>query len=194
MATKPGRGGRSFVVYADLAKAVQREAGIAVAYWWGVRPDTVSRWRKALGVGRSTKGSHALWSAHTREPWAVAARKKGWAESKTPEAIAKQAAAMRGKRLANHVIEAVRRAHLGKKASDETRRKMRETHLRRGSLPPGVRPWTKREDALLRRLPASEVARRTGRSIRGVYKRRWELGMPDGRRRGSGPTGRWAAT
>ena len=38
MATKPGRGGRSFVVYADLAKAVRREAGIAVAYWWGVRP------------------------------------------------------------------------------------------------------------------------------------------------------------
>ncbi len=45
--------GRGFVLYADLAKAVKREAGIAVAYWWGVRRDTVSRWRKALGVGRS---------------------------------------------------------------------------------------------------------------------------------------------
>ena len=40
------RGGRCFIVYGALARAVRLEAGIAVAYWWGVRPDTVSKWRK----------------------------------------------------------------------------------------------------------------------------------------------------
>src|SRR5205807_2801433 len=124
----------------------------------GVRADTVSRWRKALGVGRSNEGSHTLWSANAHEPWAVAARKKAVVRSKSPAALAKLSVAMRGRRLAKHVIEAVRRAHLGTKASDETRRKMSETHLRRGSLPLGVRRWTKGEDALVRWLPASEVA------------------------------------
>jgi hypothetical protein len=96
LASKPGRGGRSFVLYGDLAKAVRREAGVAVAYWWGVRADTVSRWRKALGVGRTTKGSHVLKSAYTREPWARAAWKKARLMAKSPAAIAKIAATMRG--------------------------------------------------------------------------------------------------
>jgi hypothetical protein len=64
---KPGGSATTFVIYRDLAKAVRREAGSAVACWWGVRPDTVSRWRKALGVKRSNEGSHALWSSNARE-------------------------------------------------------------------------------------------------------------------------------
>jgi hypothetical protein len=32
-------------------------------------------------------------------------------------------------------------------------------------------------------LPAKEVVRRTGRTLRAVYDRRLDLGMPDGRRR-----------
>jgi hypothetical protein len=67
LAVKPGRGGRSFVLYGDLAKAVRHEAAIAVAYWWGVRPNAVTQWRKALGVGRSTKGSRAVRTEHNRE-------------------------------------------------------------------------------------------------------------------------------
>jgi hypothetical protein len=192
LASKLGRG-RCFVLYGDLAKAVRREAGIAVAYWWGVRADTVSRWRKALGVGRTTKGSHVLKSAYTREPWARTAWKKARLMAKAPEAIAKIAAAMRGRRMPKHVAAILRRAHLGRKASAEARRKMREAHLRRRSLPPGVKPWTAAEDALIRRLPVSEVVRRTGRSKVGVTKRRRKLRIPDGRRRGSGKAGRWAA-
>jgi hypothetical protein len=35
---------------------------------------------------------------------------------------------------------------------------------------------------MLKTLPAEEVARRTGRSLKAVYTRRQGLGMPDGRR------------
>jgi hypothetical protein len=37
----------------ELARAVRTEAAAAVAYWWGVGPTAVARWRKALGVTRS---------------------------------------------------------------------------------------------------------------------------------------------
>src|SRR5262245_51784918 len=181
LARKPGPGGRSLVVYRDLLKAIQREAGIAVAFWWGVRPDTVSRWRKALGVPRSNKGSHALWAANAHKPWAVAARKKAVVKSKTPRALARLAAALRDKRLAAHVIEAVRRAHLGAKHTAETRRTMSETTRRLWKR--RAARWKKAEDALARRLPAPEVARRTGRSLMAVWNRRRALGVPDGRRR-----------
>src|SRR5262245_48485961 len=45
---------RSIVLYDALADAVRRESGQAVAYWWGVTSQTVTVWRKALGVGPIT--------------------------------------------------------------------------------------------------------------------------------------------
>ena len=39
----------------------------------------------------------------------------------------------------------------------------------------GLRPWTRREDALVRKLPPSEVAKRTGRTIGAVRTRRTRL-------------------
>jgi hypothetical protein len=185
---KVGGTAHGFVLYRDLAKAVEREAGIAVAFWWGVRPDTVSRWRKALGVERSNKGSHALWSANAQEPWCIAARRKAWAKSKTPKAIAKHAAKLRGRPPPQQVIEAARLARLGMKHTAEARQKMSETHRQLWKGRPEA--WTKAEDALVRRLPAPEVARRTGRSLAAVYNRRHELGVPDGRRLHSGKVGR----
>jgi len=59
---------------------------------------------------------------------------------------------------------------------------MSEAQRRRGARPPKAgRPWTDEEDALLRSLPAMEVARRTGRTLSAVWSRRQILGMPDGR-------------
>jgi hypothetical protein len=57
---KRGRSRNSLVVFKDLAKAVRRESNQAVAYWWGVTPQTVSKWRKALGVGIATEGTSQL--------------------------------------------------------------------------------------------------------------------------------------
>jgi hypothetical protein len=63
----------------------------------------------------------------------------------------------------------------------ESRRKMSEAHRKRGTLVPGTIVWTAEEDELLKTLPAEEVARRTGRTLKAIYTRRRRLGMPDGR-------------
>jgi hypothetical protein len=69
-------------------------------------------------------------------------------------------------------------------ASTEARRKMSAAQRRRGTRPPKAgRPWTAEEDALVRALPAKEVAARTGRTLGAVHDRRRILGMPDGRTR-----------
>jgi hypothetical protein len=51
---KRGRSRNSLIVFKDLES---REPNQAVAYWWGVTPQTVSKWRKALSVGIATEGT-----------------------------------------------------------------------------------------------------------------------------------------
>src|SRR3954447_10035285 len=60
---KRGRA-RSLVVCGGLAEAVRRESNAAVCRWWGVTPQTVSKWRKALGVGPVTEGTRRLKQAN----------------------------------------------------------------------------------------------------------------------------------
>jgi hypothetical protein len=175
------------VVYKGLARAVRRESEQAVAHWWGVGLWSVWQWRKALGVGATTEGTSRLRRDHFAEPWADDTRKKALAKAGDPERRAKIAAAKWGKPRPSHVGEAVAAAHRGTKHTEETRRKMSASHKRRGTRPPKAgRPWTAEEDRLARRLPAAEVARRTGRTLQAVYDRRRVLGVPDGRRRRKG--------
>ena len=47
-----GNNNRGLIIYGALARAVRRESNLAVCYWWGVTPQTVSKWRKALGVSQ----------------------------------------------------------------------------------------------------------------------------------------------
>ena len=49
-----GKRGHScaIILYGALAKAVRREAGVAVQHWWGVKHATVQKWRR---VGRRTR-------------------------------------------------------------------------------------------------------------------------------------------
>jgi hypothetical protein len=58
---KRGRA-KSLVVTGGLARAVRRESAAAVGYWWGVTPQTVSKWRKALGVVQYNEGTTRLHS------------------------------------------------------------------------------------------------------------------------------------
>jgi hypothetical protein len=180
---KRGRGRHSLVVSKGLAKAIRRESEQAICRWWGVCPTTVWKWRKALGVGIATEGTSRLHSEYTKEPWAVEAWAKAHAKARDPKRRRKISEARREKpRLAN-VVEAIRRAKLGSHHTEETRRRMSRTHRRRGTLVPGTIPWTLEEDKLVRTLPAEEAAKRTSRSLSGVYARRRRLGMPDVRRR-----------
>jgi hypothetical protein len=180
---KKGRA-KGLVVYQGLAKAVRRESELAVAHWWGITEQTVWKWRKALGVGATTEGTSRLRHDYFGEPWARKARKKALAKARDPDRREKIAAAKRGKPRPPEVVEAVRRARLGKNLSEETRRRMSEAHRRRGTRPPKAgSPWSAAEDELVRTLPASEAARRTGRTLVAVWARRRQLGLPDGRGR-----------
>ena len=181
---KGGRGRHSLVVYKGLARAVRRESEQAICHWWGVRTTTVWKWRKALGVGIATPGTSRLHRSYaTSDPAIIEGRRKAHAKARDPERCRKIAEAKRGKPRPPHVREAMLKASLGRRHSEESRRKMSDAHRRRGTLVPGTITWTREEDELVRTLPAEEVAKRTGRSLSGVYARRRRLGVPDGRRR-----------
>jgi len=173
--------GKSLVVFGDLERAIRTESNLAVCYWWGIRPQTVTKWRNALGVGAVTPGTSRL-RREALAPRGNAMRAK--IDYDDAERNAKIAAARRGKPRPPHVIEALRQANRGRRLSEGHRRKISEVNLRNGNRPPKAgRPWTEAEDALLRKLPAAEVAEQSGRTLRAVYMRRSLLGVSDGRRR-----------
>jgi hypothetical protein len=179
---KRGRG-RSLVVFKDLAKALRRESNQAICHWWGITPQTVSKWRKALGIGPITEGTSRLYREYTKEPWAVEAFARAHSKARDPERCRKISEARKSKPRPPHVLEGMHRAWRGSHHSEESRRKMSETRRKRGILVPGTVVWTVEEDELLKTLPAAEVAKRTGRTLTAIYTRRRRLGMLDGRRR-----------
>jgi hypothetical protein len=62
--TLPEKGGGRpmLILCGDLARAVRVESETAICHWWGVGITTVWKWRKALGVERTTEGTVALLS------------------------------------------------------------------------------------------------------------------------------------
>ena len=131
---RPRLAAKALVVYGDLARAVRTESNQAVCHWFGITPQTVSKWRKALSVGLTNDGTHRLRSDYTREPWAKRARRKGQAKAGDPARRAKIAAAKVGVPRPAHVIEAMRQGRTGKAQSAEARAKMRAAHARRRLL------------------------------------------------------------
>ena len=134
---------------------------------------------------RGRARSLVVFKGLAREPAVVAGLRKATAKSGDPARRAKLAAAMRGKKMDRRVVEALAAQRRGTRHREESRRRMSEAHRRRGTLVPGTVVWTGREDALVRSLPAAEAARRTGRMLGAVWKRRRVLGLPDGRRKGN---------
>src|SRR5476651_580495 len=59
---------KAIALVGDLVKAVRQESSVAIQHWWGVGEDTVWKWRKALGVGRSTEGTRVLKGEYANEP------------------------------------------------------------------------------------------------------------------------------
>jgi hypothetical protein len=181
---KRGRA-KSLVVYGDLAEAVRRESNQAVCHWWGVTPQTVTKWRGALDVGPVTAGTSRLLGAYFADGHGQVMIEKSVARCRDPEVRARMAAPRKGKPPPRHVIEAAAAAHRGKHPSRETRRKMSESQKRRWRDGPlAARLWKAEEDELVKTLPPPQAARRTGRSLRAVYARRLRLGLPDGRAEG----------
>jgi hypothetical protein len=196
-----GPGG--LIVFGALAEAVRRESNQAVAYWFGVNPNTVTVWRKALEVRRTNEGTHELRRAHGAEEWFTQVRAKGQAARWTParraemseeqarwwtdERRAEWSAKMKGRTYSPQGLANIRTGLKRRKYKmhpPEVRAKMRASaaaRLARGVVPNG-RAWTAAEDEFVRTLSAPEAAERTGRPIAHVYKRRRKLRVPDGRR------------
>jgi hypothetical protein len=180
-----GARARSLIVFGALADAVRRESAQAVAHWWGVTAQTVTLWRKALGVGPKTEGTHELRSALGHEPEAVAALAKAVELSHDPVADQQRrdkiAAARKGKPRRPEDLAPSHAAHRGAKRSEEARKRMSAAQKARGTRPPKAgKPWTEREDELVKTVPAAEVARRTGRPVSSVYSRRRKLSVTPG--------------
>jgi hypothetical protein len=143
---KGGRGRHSLVVYKGLAKAIRLDSNQAVVHWWGVDVQTVSKWRRLVGVRRATEGTSRLHREFDKEPWAVRARAKAHAKARDLERRRKIAEARRRKPRPPHVIEAKCRSWRGSRHTVESRQRMSEAHRKRGTLVPGAVPWTAEED------------------------------------------------
>jgi hypothetical protein len=126
------RRSRAFILCGGLAKAVRRESAIAVCHWWGVTPQTVSKWRKALGVPQVNEGTARLYRDYAPERLTEDVRKRALAAANGPEANAKKAAFRLGK-PAHPRARAALASYWGQSPSAETRRKMSEAHRRRGT-------------------------------------------------------------
>ncbi|MBA4189529.1 MAG: hypothetical protein C0467_16195 [Planctomycetaceae bacterium] len=165
------------MLFGDLVDAVRRESVAAVAYYWGVTAQTVTKWRKALRVGALNEGTTRLKSASAKEsPGIAKALLKAKSKARDPERRQKIAEARRGKPRPIHVIEAMRNGRAGKPQSDDTRNKIRDAHLRRGTLPQKAgRPWTEQEQAMLGQMSDTEVAQKTKRKVSAVIAMRYRL-------------------
>jgi len=181
---------KSLVVYKGLAKAVRRESAQAVAHWWGVTAQTITKWRRLLGVKGMTGGELRLRQAYGQSEWFKRAQRKAWTKARDPVRRAKIAESRRGKPRPPHVTEALRQANLGRSHSEETRRKMSLAHKRRGTRPPKAgKSWTAQEDALLRKFPTRTIVEKTGRTMYAVQMRRavLRISAPIPSRRSSKP-------
>lgn len=129
------RWARSLVVCGGLARAVRLETNAAVCHWWGVTPQTVSKWRKATGVGRVTPAYRRHLQEQYRRVFTPEQRARNVAKF-TPERGRKISDTLRGRAKPPHEQERLRRLQLGRKASPVTRAKMSATHKALGTRPP----------------------------------------------------------
>jgi hypothetical protein len=166
------------IVFAGLAEAIRRESNQAVAFWRGIDKQTVSKYRKVLGVPLMREGTCRLHRDIADEVFTEEVRARAVAAANTPEANAKESAAKLGKPRPAHLMEALARYNRGRKLPEATRRKMSAAHKRRGTRPPWLNdPWPAEHDALLGTLPDAEVAERTRRTLQAVGDRRRALGI-----------------
>lgn len=163
---------KSMVVYGGLERAVRRESNHAVCHWWGVTPQTVTKWRKALGVPRDNEGSRRVWSIQSNGPIRTAARAKAHRKSRNARLDAPRrariSAATRGKDRSWETIRKMNAARRGTKHSAAARAKMSATHKRlKSHLRFGRREWTAAEDEAVRTLPAGKAAKACKRTLSG---------------------------
>ena len=176
--TSKRRGGYPIVVCGRLADAVRTESEIAIAYWWGVSKTTVYKWRRALGVGRVTDGTHRLYVNYHPE--------KAPHEFSNPVEAGKAGGAVRGEQLRGKPASPQTRAKLTAAARKPKSAEWKQKAAERGRLRipkgshmnPNLKPWTDAERALLGTSPDREVAAAIGRTIHAVRCERRNRKIP----------------
>jgi len=192
-------GGSGLLLDAELADAVRHESAEAIMYWWGVSAGVVWRWRQALGVTRTNnEGSQRLIQA-AAEQGAAAMRERGLTDEECDQRSRRALELDLGRylqtgyhgprwtraqlRLLGKYPDDVVAARVGRSVNA-----VRVMRQRLGIPNPAPRPhaggrprWTAEQDDLVRRLPAWEAARRTGRTLRAVRCRRSVLARKGGR-------------
>lgn len=169
------RGTGSWVMFGDLEKAVRNEANCAVCHWWGITPQTVTKWRKALGVEQFNAGTRSMKAdliTPTRREAMLKGRQPTYSD---PERNEKIRQARMGKPRPKKAIEAMRRAQLGRKPSEQLLRRQQAARERR--FPMSYAPWTPEHDEIVRTESIKEAARLTGRPKSRIERRRNELGI-----------------
>jgi hypothetical protein len=125
---------------------------------------------QAIGAAESEDGSH-----HDRDRYEADRRQLGGAG-----AAGRRSAGSHETKVLQRPAIAVLLAATG----TGERRKMSETHKRRGTWPAAAgRPWSEEELALLRSLTPKEVVKRTDRTYSAVTAMRFILGLRRGRKR-----------
>jgi hypothetical protein len=111
-------------------------------------------------------------------------QRKAWALLGTPERSAAQSLWQTGMKMSEEARRNNSLAHMEMRPTPKSRRKMSETHKRRGTWPAAAgRPWSEDELALLRTLLPKEVVKRTDRTYSAVTAMRFMLGLSRGRKR-----------
>ena len=166
---------KTFIVFAGLADAVRKESNQAVCHWWGITPQTVTKWRNALGVPPLTPGTTALQCDLFTPKRQRAMRVARDARAYTLERAEKIRQAKLGKPRPKRVIAALRKSHIGSKWTPEQRQRVREARKRKN--PRNYDPWTAEEDEMARAMTIADVVELTGRPRAIVERRRVELGI-----------------
>lgn len=168
----------SLIVCGSLVRALKHESELAIVHWWGASVVTVWKWRRALGIGRVTKGTSELLSGNA----------DGWRETDecravlTANARDEQNRAASADRKRGKPASAATKAALLRAAKKRKTKKHRENIGRAlkaiGAHPPVERPWTEKEEALLGATLDRHVAKMIGRTVAAVRARRRQLGIP----------------
>jgi hypothetical protein len=111
------RGGRRFLIACGgRARAIRREAAQAVAHWFGVTGQTVSAWRKALGVDANNTGTSKLRKAWGPEVLTDEVRETGKRMLRSPAYRAKVSAAKKGKAKPRALMDWLHAGNVGRHA------------------------------------------------------------------------------
>jgi hypothetical protein len=154
---------RQLVVCGDLAKALRTESRLAVCFHFGISPQTVSEYKRQLGIERLTAGSTFLFWRNVRLAGSAAARAKMSRQREGRKDLMTPEDRERLREIQKRPKSAVWKAKASKRWQ------------RRYALLGKPKEWTEAEMSLLNTRPDREVAKLVDRSVGAVKAKKFQL-------------------